>query len=88
MTKVREMKNLQRELLIMLPEDLYGEETIANEAEFLDHMLKDIDTIENTANVVEYLNLNRGKITQKKLRIETALRRPVLDPFQFIIHKN
>jgi len=82
------MKNMERELLILLPEEFYDEVALQQEAGFLHRVLTQVDTLEHTAEAVEYLNLHRGGITQNKLRIENALRRPVLGHFQFIIHKN
>ncbi len=82
------MRNLHRDLLMLMPENLYSKATIECEAGFLEKALNEIDTIDNAVKAVEYVNLHRGGITQNKLRIETALRRPVLDSFQFIIHKN
>ena len=82
------MKKPGRELLILLPEELYDDVALKHEAEGLHHLLDAVDTLSHMVSAVELLNLHRGGITHNPLRIENALRRPVLGPFQFILHKN
>ncbi len=82
------MKRLDRELLILLPDDRYDDIALEHQAVHLHKMLDNIDTLAHTAVAVEFMNLHRGGITNNRLRIENALRRPVLGSFQFILHKN
>lgn len=82
------MKSLDRELLILLPEERYDNVAMEHQAVYLHKMLDQVDTLSHTVSVVEFLNLHRGGITNNRLRIENALRRPVLGSFQFILHKN
>lgn len=82
------MKNSDRELLILLPEDRYDDVALERQAIGLNEMLDHIDTPSHTVKVVEFLNLHRGGFTHNPLRIENALRRSRLGAFQFIIYKN
>ncbi len=82
------MKKPERELLLLLPEERYDDVALEHEALCLHQMLDQVDVIARVAEAVEFLNLHRGGITNHRLRIEQALLRPVLGPFQFILHKN
>lgn len=84
--KVWVMNNLERKLLILVHKDLYDETAIEKEAQELHQLLT--KTEKQILHTVEYVNLHRGGITQNKIRIENALRRPALGAFQFILHKN
>lgn len=82
------MKRPERELLLLLPEDRYDHVTLEHEAVCLHQVLDEVDTLAHVTEVVEFLNLHRGGITNNRLRVEQALRRPLLGSFQFILHKN
>ncbi len=82
------MKKPERELLLLLPEERYDDVALEHEAFCLHQMLDKVDAVAHVAAAVEFLNLHRGGITNQRLRVEQALRRPVLGPFQFILHKN
>lgn len=82
------MKKTERELLLLLSEELYDDVALEHEALCLHQMLDEIDTLSHVADAVEYLSLHRGGITNKRIRVEQALLSPVLGPFQFILHKN
>lgn len=82
------MKGPERELVILLPESRYKEAVIEKQTLRLHELLNTVETLDNYKRAVEFVNLHRGGITQNPLRIEMALRRPVLGSFQFILHKN
>ncbi|HEX5553716.1 MAG TPA: hypothetical protein VFX43_10755 [Chitinophagaceae bacterium] len=77
-----------RELVIMLPHDRYNEQVMERQALWLHELLNHVETLDNYIQAVEFLNLHRGGISNNRLRIELALSRKTLGPFQFILHKN
>lgn len=82
------MKLPDRELVILLLEDKYDDIALERQTMGLHKLLDQVETLENTIAVVEYLNLHKGGISSRPLHIEMALRRKKLGPFQFILHKN
>ncbi|MGH2642529.1 MAG: hypothetical protein ACRDE2_01150 [Chitinophagaceae bacterium] len=82
------MKAPDRELVILLGEGKQHSTVTERETLWLHELLNHVETLENYIQAVEFVNLHRGGISQNPLRIELALRRKVLGPFQFILHKN
>jgi hypothetical protein len=77
-----------RELVILLPHGRYDDQVMERQAIWLHELLNHVETLENYVSAVEFMNLHRGGITHNRLRIELALMRNKLGPFQFILHKN
>lgn len=82
------MKLPDRELLILLPENRFDDIALEKQTTCLHELLDLVENLEHYIPAIEYVNLHRGGISSSPLRIELALRRKVLGPFQFIIHKN
>lgn len=82
------MKVPERELVILLPQSKTSEVVLERQTLWLHGLLNQVETLENYTKAVEFLNLHRGGITNNAVRIQLALRRRTLGPFQFIIHKN
>lgn len=82
------MKVPDRELVIVLPEGRYDHVVMERQTRWLHEVLNHVETLENYISAVEYMNLHRGGISRNPIRIEMALRRKTLGPFQFIIHMN
>jgi hypothetical protein len=82
------MKVPDRELRILLPHGRYNDQVMEVQTVKLHKLLDQVETLENYISAVEFLNLHRGGISNNPLRIELALRRKSLGPFQFILHKN
>jgi hypothetical protein len=82
------MKVPDRELVILLPHGRYDTHVMDKQTMWLHGLLNRVETLENYVAAVEFVNLHRGGISHNRLRIELALSRDQLGPFQFILHKN
>jgi hypothetical protein len=82
------MKTKNRDLLVLLKDDLRTEQAIESELEQLNELLLKTETIDHFCIANEILDLNRYKIYQQYRKILKVLDQPRLKPFQFIFNKN
>lgn len=82
------MKAPGRELVIVLPEGKQHNMVTEKQTLWLHELLNNVETLENYILAVEVVNLHRGGLTNNPIRLEFALRKKVLGPFEFILHKN
>lgn len=82
------MKVPDRELVILLPHGRGGDENPETHTTRLHALLNGVETTEHYVEAVELLNLHRGGISHNRIRIEMALAKKTLGPFEFLLHKN
>lgn len=82
------MKAPGRELVILLPDGKQHHAVSDQQTLWLHELLNNVETLENYILAVEVVNLHRGGLTNNHLRVEFTLRKKVLGPFEFILHKN
>lgn len=82
------MKVPDRELVILLPQGRHHDEAPERQADSLHRLLNGVETLEHYTEAVELLNLHRGGITHNAVRIQLALSKRRLGPFEFLLHKN
>jgi hypothetical protein len=80
------MKNLNRELMVVVKQGLFNQYAIEKEMERLDRILDIAESPRNFCKAHELADRNR--ITQKHEKILNATRCAELKPFRFLIGKN
>ncbi|MET6999251.1 hypothetical protein [Chitinophaga defluvii] len=82
------MKAVDRDLLILLHEDRYNEQQIQHAVKQISEMLSLIETMDYLSAVMEVVDCNKSRITNKRTVLQKVLSRKTQKPFEFIIHKN
>jgi hypothetical protein len=86
--KLFQMKQVERDLLILLHEDRYSEQQIQYAVKQISDMLTVVETMEYLCNVMEVADCNRNRVTSKRTVLKKVFARKEHKPFEFIIHKN
>jgi hypothetical protein len=81
-----EMKNYNRDLLLLYKEEVYNDDLLQKEVECLHEILMNVER--NNVFCVAHELVTRYKITQKAKSIIKAIVWPELKPFYFLINKN
>lgn|GEM_PF-3038848 len=82
------MKVPDRELVILLPQERNNSAVLERQTLRLHEILNKVETTEHYVEAIELLNLHRGGISHNRIRIEMALSKKRLGPFEFLLHKN
>jgi hypothetical protein len=82
------MKSPNRDLLVLLKDELMSQHSIEQEVELLHELLYRVESIDNFCIANEVIDLNRFKIIRKPHLILQVVRQHELKPFQFICNKN
>jgi len=80
------MKQMNREILVVVKYDSVSQAALEKEMEWLNEILTTAETPSYFCIAHELVNRNR--ITQNKKKILTAVKHPDLKPFRFLIGKN
>lgn len=82
------MKNPNRDLLILLNQELMSPQAMQHEVEMLHELLYNVERLENLVTAHEVLNLNKSKVISKRNELRFILRQRELKPFVFLNCKN
>lgn len=82
------MHSTNRDLLVLLNEDLLSPQAIEHQVELLHEMLFKIESFDNLCIAHEILDLNRYKKTSRKSIIKEHLKKKKEVPFVFLSNKN
>jgi hypothetical protein len=82
------MKTQDRDLLVLVRDELMSSQFIEQELEQLNEMLIQFETMDKFCTVHEIFDLNRFKIIVKQRKIQQVVMQRVLKPFQFLFNKN
>lgn len=86
--KLFQMKQVERDLLILLHEDRYSEQQIQYAVKQISDMLTVVETMDYLCNVMEVADCNKNRVTSKRTILKKVFARREHKPFEFIIHKN
>lgn len=84
--KRTEMKNYNRDLLLLYRTDDYNEDLLQHEVECLHQLLRGVENNDCFCQAHELVK--RSKITSRHSAILDAASHPSLKPFYFLINKN
>jgi len=84
--KIWEMKNYDRDLLVLYKADRYNDDLLQHEVECLHRILLEVERADVFCTANELAT--RHRITSKPRQIMKAARNYVLKPFHFLINKN
>lgn len=82
------MKSPNRDLLVLLKDELMDQQSIEMEVERLNEILFQAERMDNFCQANEIIDLNKYKIIRKPHLIQQIMRQVDLKPFQFISNKN
>jgi hypothetical protein len=82
------MKKPNRDLLVLLNQDLMTPATMQHEIDFLNGLLFDIERLDNFVTAHELIDLNRYKIYKSDFEIKKFVRTKGEKPFQFLFPLN
>lgn len=82
------MNNKNRDLLVLLKQDLLTASSLEMQVDFLHDLLYHVEKSAWVVQAHEIININRSRIIQKKDKVKKALLAPSLKPFVFINNKN
>jgi hypothetical protein len=80
------MVNYNRDLLLLYKTDVFSEDLLQHEVEFLHQLLLNVESNQVFCNAHELVT--RTRITSKTKSILKAVSRLTLKPFNFLINKN
>lgn len=80
------MKNLNRDLLVLLKNEFMTEKAIEQQVEYINEILLKAEAPESFCTAHELVNRNR--ITQDHHKIAKEAGHPELRPFRFLLNKN
>jgi hypothetical protein len=82
------MKKPNRDLLVLLNQDLMTPATMQHAIDFLNGLLFDIERLDNFVTAHELIDLNRYKIYKSDFEIKKFVRTKGEKPFQFLFPLN
>lgn len=82
------MKTPNRDLLVLVKDDLSNKLSIENEIEQLNEILFRTETIENFCIASEVFDMNRFRIIESHKELARVFSQRTLKPFQFICNMN
>lgn len=82
------MKQVERDLLILLHEDRYSEQQIQHAVKQISDMLTMVETMEYLCKVMEVADCNKNRFSSKRTVLQKVFARKDHKPFEFIVHKN
>ncbi len=82
------MNTSNRDLLVLLNNDLLSQQAIEHQVELLHEMLYQVERTENLCIAHELIDLNKYKIISKSNKIRDFIRRKEEVPFLFLSNKN
>lgn len=82
------MKSPNRDLLVLLKDELMDQQAIEMEVERLNEILFQAERMDNFCQANEIIDLNKYRIIRKPHLIQQVMRQTDLKPFQFISNKN
>lgn len=82
------MDSVERDLLILLPEDRFSEVEIEKEAALLHKLLANAEKLEARITATEVIDINKNKVSNNPRLIAKMIDSKDLKPFQFIFNKN
>jgi hypothetical protein len=82
------MKQVERDLLILLHEDRYSEQQIQYAVKQISDMLTMVETMEYLCKVMEVADCNKNRFSSKRTVLQKVFARKDHKPFEFIVHKN
>ena len=82
------MNRMNRDLLVLLNQDLLSPQAIEHEVELLHELLYEVERLDNLVIAHEILDLNKYKVINKTMIVRDTIRRQVLKPFIFLNCKN
>jgi hypothetical protein len=82
------MYNLNRDLLVLLKQDLMSPSDLDHHLKKLHTVLYQTETIENFTRAHEVLHIDRNKIISKPSRIYKMIRNNKIGAFVFLFNKN
>ena len=82
------MNKSNRDLLVLIKEELMSPQAIEHEVEMLHELLYTVEQIDNLVAAHEVINLNSYKIQNQYHIIRNTIRRKELKPFIFLNNKN
>jgi hypothetical protein len=82
------MDNLNRDLLVLLKQDLMTPSDLDLHVKKLHTVLYKTETVENFTKAHEILDINKNKIISRPFKIYSLIRNYKLDAFVFLFNKN
>ena len=82
------MNRMNRDLLVLLNQDLLSPQAIEHEVELLHELLYEVERLDNLVIAHEILDLNKYKVINKTIIVRDIIRKQVLKPFIFLNCKN
>ena len=82
------MNRMNRDLLVLLNQDLLSPQAIEHEVELLHELLYEVERLDNLVIAHEILDLNKYKVINKTMIVRDTIRKQVLKPFIFLNCKN
>ena len=82
------MKAPNRDLLVLVKDELMNERFMEQELEQLNSLLFHYETLDNFCSAHEIFDINKNRIIEKRMDMLRMIRQKKLKPFQFILNKN
>ena len=82
------MHNPNRDLLILINDDLRSQASIEMEVSWLHEMLYRLESLETFCKAHELIDLNRYKVFTSPHKVQNSLLRRDFIPFEFVCNKN
>lgn len=82
------MNTTNRDLLVLLNNEILSQKAIEHQVELLHEMLFKVESTENICIAHEILDLNRYKLITKASKVKDFIRKKELAPFIFLCNKN
>ena len=82
------MNSSNRDLLVLLNEDILSPQAIEHQVELLHAMLYKVESTDNICIAHEIIDLNRYKIISRSSKIKDFIRKKEEKPFIFLSNKN
>jgi hypothetical protein len=83
-----EMKNANRDLLVLIKDAQLNEKEIEQAVKQLNFLLLTQETVEVFCSVTDVINISKNKIITNPRKIKAIISQPTLQPFVFIYNKN
>lgn len=82
------MKAPNRDLLVLVKDELMNESFMEQELEQLNNLLFHYETLDNFCAAHEIFDINRNRVIESRRDMQKIIRQKKLNPFQFILNKN
>lgn len=82
------MKAPNRDLLVLVKDELMNESFMEQELEQLNNLLFHYETLDNFCSAHEIFDINRNRVIESRRDMQKIIRQKKLNPFQFILNKN